>query len=406
MTVRSGAVSPHEHNQNVGTGDSTVDTPALQWAVNTGRDVFLRPGTEYRVDSTITFPVDRPCRVDGMDATVRSTGNYGPMFSAVYPEFGIGLLEVERIRIRSTGKAAGQTVFSLENASQASIRRLRINDVGTAFEMANSGEGFSEHNEFDDIQISAAQTGMRFSTANKRSFKGQVVRHMRFSNVTTGFRQEDETSLYGSSFRDCQFWVNINTDPDAVFFDLHGLVYGVRIDSECENIGGGAVTPTVIRLGPTAQFAEQMTVEMVVTNSGWGLLDRQSPHPANQHGQPRCRFVTGGTGADRVIQNMGWSAPTRAFVGGTAYTLNPSDCDSVVEINSSTAATVTIPADASAYFPVGARLSVYQYGAGAVSVVGAAGVTVLSPLAPVTTAARYAKLDLFKRFDDQWVVTA
>jgi hypothetical protein len=64
---------------------------------------------------------------------------------------------------------------------------------------------------------------------------------------------------------------------------------------------------------------------------------------------------------------------------GAAYTLALTDAQhSWLEMNSSSAQTVTVPANATVPFPIGALVPVQRFGAGSVTVQGASGVTVNS----------------------------
>lgn len=77
--------------------------------------------------------------------------------------------------------------------------------------------------------------------------------------------------------------------------------------------------------------------------------------------------------------------------------------DSVVEINSSSATTFTIPANADLAWPVGASMDILQTGTGQVTVAGAVGVTVNStPGLKLRT--RWSSCTIMKRGTDSWIV--
>ena len=59
---------------------------------------------------------------------------------------------------------------------------------------------------------------------------------------------------------------------------------------------------------------------------------------------------------------------------GTAYTLQISDADRIVESTSSSNFTLTIPADATTNFPTGSVIELFRYGTGEYIVAGAVGV--------------------------------
>lgn len=83
------------------------------------------------------------------------------------------------------------------------------------------------------------------------------------------------------------------------------------------------------------------------------------------------------------------------------YTLTLTDLGKVVELDSATAVTVTVPPASSVAFPVGAVVYLYQVGAGNVSVAAGSGVTVrnLSALR-----GQHAEASLRYRGSDEWVL--
>jgi hypothetical protein len=87
-----------------------------------------------------------------------------------------------------------------------------------------------------------------------------------------------------------------------------------------------------------------------------------------------------------------------------SYTLSSlGERDSVIEVESSSATTVTIPAESSVNYPVGTSIDVLQTSTGQVTIAGAAGVTVNStPGLKLRT--RWSSATLFKRAADTWVV--
>jgi hypothetical protein len=87
------------------------------------------------------------------------------------------------------------------------------------------------------------------------------------------------------------------------------------------------------------------------------------------------------------------------------YTFVIGDAGKLVTVNSSSAQTVTIPTDASVAFPVGTAIGLAALGTGAVSIAGAAGVTVNS-LEGATPALsdQYAGAQCYKISTDTWLV--
>jgi hypothetical protein len=86
-----------------------------------------------------------------------------------------------------------------------------------------------------------------------------------------------------------------------------------------------------------------------------------------------------------------------------AYTTVLTDRDKLVEINSASGVTLTIPLNSSVAYPVGTSFDILQTGAGQVTIAGAAGVTVnATPGLKLRT--QWSSATLFKRATDTWVV--
>jgi hypothetical protein len=83
------------------------------------------------------------------------------------------------------------------------------------------------------------------------------------------------------------------------------------------------------------------------------------------------------------------------------YTLALSDSAKVVAMNSASATTVTIPANASVAFPLGTVINVYRVGTGSVTIAGAAGVTVRNV---GTIPSQFGERSLRKRATNEWVL--
>ena len=87
-----------------------------------------------------------------------------------------------------------------------------------------------------------------------------------------------------------------------------------------------------------------------------------------------------------------------------SYTLSSlTERDSLIEVNSGSASTVTIPEDSTLNFPVGTTLDILQTGAGQVTIAGASGVTVnATPGLKLRT--QWSSVTLLKRSANLWVV--
>lgn len=107
-----------------------------------------------------------------------------------------------------------------------------------------------------------------------------------------------------------------------------------------------------------------------------------------------------------IAKTSGTNIPVNTQTG-TSYTLLMSDytTGSIVEMNNAAANSITIPPNSSVNFPVGAVIPFRQLGAGATSIIGGSGVTVLVStgfLAKI--GAQNASATIHQRAINVWVV--
>jgi hypothetical protein len=96
---------------------------------------------------------------------------------------------------------------------------------------------------------------------------------------------------------------------------------------------------------------------------------------------------------------------TRNVRTEAAYTFTLSDKGKLVESTFATAATFTIPTNASEAFAIGDRIDVLLASDGSVTIAGAVGVTVYAESDLLTISSKWTKVTLIKRATDSWVVT-
>lgn len=111
---------------------------------------------------------------------------------------------------------------------------------------------------------------------------------------------------------------------------------------------------------------------------------------------------------DATVKKWKNSPTNPSVIGGTVktanYTLVLNDAGQIIELNSATAITVTIPADASVAFPIGTVLELCQLGAGQVTISGANGVTVHTSTSN-TTRTQYSCASIRKRASNEWIIS-
>ncbi len=108
----------------------------------------------------------------------------------------------------------------------------------------------------------------------------------------------------------------------------------------------------------------------------------------------------------RLVKDGAQPEQVTAFttVTGTSYSLNAADAGALVKTTNSSAVTITVPSNASVAYAARTVISIVQYGAGQVTIQGAAGVTINSRASVDTTASQYAIATLIRMAADEWLL--
>jgi hypothetical protein len=118
-------------------------------------------------------------------------------------------------------------------------------------------------------------------------------------------------------------------------------------------------------------------------------------------------FVVGG-------RTWKWSGVFWEFVGvgstlliaekTASYTLVLSDKDKLIEMNSSSANTLTVPLNSSEAFPVGSQINILQTGTGQTTIAPVSGGVTINATPGLKLRARWSSATLIKRAENVWVL--
>lgn len=97
-------------------------------------------------------------------------------------------------------------------------------------------------------------------------------------------------------------------------------------------------------------------------------------------------------------------APIAMSTKTTSYTLALVDAFTVVEMNSASAQNITVPPNASVAFVTNTIIEVCRIGAGTVTLVAGAGVTLRSPDGALNLRVQWSSASLRKRATNEWVI--
>jgi hypothetical protein len=96
--------------------------------------------------------------------------------------------------------------------------------------------------------------------------------------------------------------------------------------------------------------------------------------------------------------------PSNIIEKTSAHTLELSDAQKIIEVNSASGVDITIPADSSVDFPIGSNIDIVQTGAGQVTIDGEGGVTLLSKDSNTKTNSQYSGVTIYKKSSNTWVL--
>lgn len=151
------------------------------------------------------------------------------------------------------------------------------------------------------------------------------------------------------------------------------------------------------------------------TASGVATLDGSTKIPTGQIPPITSAMITDGTVA---VGDLAFDPATQAELDAVvaalpvivlnnqtaAYSLVLADAGKVVELNNASALNLTIPLNATQAFPIGTVIELWQMGAGQVTVVPTAGVTLRSPGGLTKLFGQYSGASLRKRDTNEWVL--
>jgi hypothetical protein len=140
-----------------------------------------------------------------------------------------------------------------------------------------------------------------------------------------------------------------------------------------------------------------------VSNSGGG--GGSGTVSSGTSGQPAVYTgtTTVGSVATIPVANGGTGGTGTVNSQTSSYTFALTDMGGMIELNSASAITATIPPNASVAFPIGAQVNIIQYGAGAASIVAGSGVTIRY-ISTLNFLGQYGMVTAVKIGTDEWAV--
>ena len=248
------------------------------------------------------------------------------------------------------------------------------------------------------------------------------------ANVTSDIQSQidGKASLSGATFTgSVEIDQNLTVDGDFIVNGSNVLVSATQIQIEDTLLQLGhtnAANTTDLGMVVSYNDGTQKHAGIVkdVTDGKWKLFDGVTTEPATTVDFTQGSLDTLAVGAleaanvitatsgvafsDGTQTKEGVPSQTTIISKSASYTLSSlTERDDLIEIDSASATTITIPANSSVAYPVGTSIDILQVGSGQVTIAGDTGVTV-NATPGLKLRAQWSSATLFKRATDTWVV--
>lgn len=271
----------------------------------------------------------------------------------------------------------GASVFVMEGTTYANTSWVQANHYLSSFENQNWTQFSGAGSVTGGTNITV--DGTEISVSESPTFTGTVTLP---STTSIGSVSDTEIGYVNGVTSSIQDQLDDKAPIDSpVFTGNAGFPAQVRISSTGSYVfsDGSATSPS------------SGSVSLTRKSDGTGL-----------------KYSAGGTdyniSSENYVQSYAVPSTTPISEKTSDYTLTSvSERDTMIELNSSSAITLTIPPAASVDFPVGSTLDIMATNSGQVTIVGGSGVTVnATPGLKLRT--QWSSATLLKRGSDSWVV--
>jgi hypothetical protein len=293
----------------------------------------------------------------------------------------------------STRNAIVSVIATNKNSSSSSNIRVWVKPSGSSTEAEYAYIAYDAVvpllNTLETFRfpiVNGDQVYVRTSNATVSFSLNGIYESNGTSNITTGTSYPSSPAI-GDIF--------VNTNTTAVYY-WSGSAWTTSTIVGPTGPTGASTTGATGPTGPQISLSATAPQSLGTANAGVGTsasaFDHVHPNtfstPVNSTNAANKAYVDNVTISTQVI----------------SYVVSLSDGGKLIEMNSSSANTVTIPSSGSVAFPIGASIDVLQYGSGQTTIVAAGGVTIRSSGNKTKLSGQYSAVSLYKRDTDEWVL--
>ena len=344
-----------------------------------------------------------------------------------------GIADTSALATTTATASAISTAVSDHNSDTTNVHGISDTSllVTTTGTQTLTGKTLTSPKINEDVALTATATELNYVDGVTSAIQTQL--DAKASSTDLSSHATDTTSIHGISdtaqlaylnAANQTFTGNMEVDGNVVVdgnFTVNGTNFAasatsITIEDNMVQLAHQNAANTVdlgLVVAYTDGTAKHAGIVRDVSDSKWKLFKDVATEPATT--------VAFGEGSldDLALNNL--TAAGVVFTDGTqtkegiasrtpiiqktaSYTLSAlTERDSLIEMSSSSAMTLTIPTDATLNFPIGTSLDILQTSTGQVTIAGAGGVTVNStPGLKLRTT--WSSATLFKRAADTWVV--
>lgn len=419
-------------------GDGTTDdTTAIQNCINAvnsaGGGVVYFPIGIYIIggalngttNSQISFPLNAYSSSTAV-TTIKLVGEMAPndysepIYSQALPNTGVILKSTLSGAGNIIGSFSGSTVWGNFNYLNVNVENIRVR--------INSKSGSTD--------ISPAATAFNFSNVTMCSFKNVAIDTMsnQYNSVkptygcngivlplVNNFVMIDLDKIFITGVYSA-IVTNEHTNMDNIFLDavyeglvMNGGYHPVLVNRICIARCNTAVAVNAV----TSFQINQLAIETNSASKWFDTVFHLDERVLGSQANIRYNIVVAGVGVSNnsfirstyaqsqiIADSIGFTSELLNINNqSSAYTLQKTDFNSIININNASAQALNIPAMSSVKFPIGTRIAFSQQGAGAVNITGASGVTIQSASSQYSTNGQYAKGEILKTGFDTWMMS-